>query len=70
MIKVVKWLGNFVFRMVLGAVGIFALNAILGWTPWNAVVGINMGTMATVGLLGAPGFLLLYGIMIYEAVNI
>lgn len=49
-------------RLVFGAIGIFAMNAIFQAVSMNIVVGINVETMVTLGLLGAPGFVLLYAI--------
>lgn len=62
MVEFFKWLGNALLRMVFGAIGIFAMNAIFSALAKNIIVGINIETMATIGLLGAPGFVMLYAI--------
>lgn len=64
MINFFKWIGNVLFRMVFGAIGIFTCNALLNALSQNLMVGINPETMLLIGLLGAPGFVALYGIEI------
>lgn len=65
MVEFIKWVGNVLLRMVFGAIGIFAMNAIFGAISSNIMVGINIETMATIGLLGTPGFILLYVVSAY-----
>ncbi len=62
MIEFFKWIGNVMLRLIFGAIGIFAMNAIFQAVSMDMVVGINLETMATIGLLGVPGFVLLYAI--------
>ena len=62
MVEFLKWIGNVMLRLIFGAIGIFAMNAIFRAISMNIMVGINIETMATIGLLGAPGFVLLYAI--------
>ncbi|MEG1459551.1 MAG: pro-sigmaK processing inhibitor BofA family protein [Acetivibrio sp.] len=61
----IKWLGNVLLRLVFGAIGIFAMNAILDMASKNIELGINPGTMSTIGLLGVPGFIALYSILLF-----
>ena len=58
------WLIRVVRNMALGVVGMLVFNMMLGGMGLS--VGINAVTALLVGLLGAPGFLLLYaaGMMI------
>ena len=53
-----RWLLTVARNMVLGIVGMLVLNLLLG--NMGLTVGINAITALIVGLLGAPGFLLLY----------
>jgi len=53
-----KWLVSVVRNMALGVIGILGINALL--SSLGVVVGINAITTLTIGLLGVPGFLLLY----------
>lgn len=62
MINIFKWFGNVILRIVFGAIGIFAMNAIFSSFSQHVIVGINPETMIILGLLGAPGFVMLYGI--------
>ncbi|MFA9463502.1 MAG: pro-sigmaK processing inhibitor BofA family protein [Velocimicrobium sp.] len=62
MIEFFKWLGNVLLRMVFGAIGIFAINAILQAVSKSTMVGMNAETLLTVGLLGVPGFVMLYAV--------
>jgi len=57
---------NFVVRMAAGAVAIVFCNQLLSKNGIDIMVGLNPWSLATVGLLGAGGFTLLYGIMAYR----
>lgn len=63
--KKIETIINILLRAVFGGIGIYALNTIFQYVGIHAIVGINAKTIATVGILGAPGFFLLYGIMFY-----
>jgi inhibitor of the pro-sigma K processing machinery len=54
---------NVLLRCVFGGIGFFAVNSILQYIGIQVLVGINGKTLATVGILGFPGFLLLYAIL-------
>ena len=56
---------DFIVRASIGTVGICLLNFILRSKPYSINVGINGVTVLTNGLLGLPGFILLYGLAIY-----
>ncbi|MCL2388387.1 MAG: pro-sigmaK processing inhibitor BofA family protein [Defluviitaleaceae bacterium] len=56
--KQFKWLLSVVRNAVLGVVGILVFNYL--FAGFGIAVGINAVTAMVVGLLGAPGFLLLY----------
>jgi len=53
-----KWLLGVVRNLALGVVGILIFNFL--FSSMELAVGVNPITALTVGLLGAPGFLLLY----------
>jgi len=53
-----KWLLGVIRNMTVGIVGILLANMVA--SSFGFAVGINAITALTVGLLGAPGFLLLY----------
>ena len=53
-----SWLIKVVRNMALGVVGMLVFNLMLA--NFGLSVGINAVTTIIVGLLGAPGFLLLY----------
>ena len=56
-----RWLLTVVRNGILGVVGMLGLNALLaGFTSAGVAVGVNVITVLVVGLLGLPGFLLLY----------
>jgi len=57
-----KWLFSVVRNMMLGVAGILGVNALLSGI--GLAVGINAITALIVGLLGVPGFLLLYGVQL------
>ncbi|MCL2364045.1 MAG: pro-sigmaK processing inhibitor BofA family protein [Defluviitaleaceae bacterium] len=52
------WLLKVGRNMILGAGGMLAANAAL--TTLGLAVGVNVITMLVVGVLGVPGFLMLY----------
>lgn len=56
---------NFVLRVFAGFVGIYLVNIILMKCSLNISVGMNEVNALVLGLLGTPGFLLLYGISFY-----
>lgn len=56
---------NFALRACVGTAGIYALNLVLGSRGYDINVGINSGSVLANGLLGLPGFLLMYGLAIY-----
>lgn len=57
---------NFVVRMAVGAAAIVFFNQLLSKNGIDIMVGLNPWSLTTVGLLGAGGFTLLYGIMAYR----
>ncbi len=56
---------NFGLRSCIGIVGIYIVNMILKSKGFDIGVGINGATILTNGLLGMPGFLMLYGLAVY-----
>lgn len=54
---------NVVLRMVFGAVGLHLINTLLLSQGIDVLVGVNLGTIGTIGALGLPGFVLLYAIV-------
>lgn len=67
--KVLETVVNILLRAVFGGIGFYALNSIFQYVGLQAIVGINVKTIATVGILGLPGFFLLYGIMFYNGLR-
>lgn len=57
---------NFLVRSVLGTMGIYLINMILGQLGVAVSVGINAISVLTVGTLGTGGIGLLYGIVFYN----
>ena len=58
--EIAKWLCSVLRNMVLGIGGILLFNFL--FYGLGLFVGINAVTALTVGLLGVPGFLLLYAV--------
>lgn len=56
---------DFALRACIGTVGIYLLDILLRSKGYGINVGINGMTVLANGLLGLPGFLLLYGLAIY-----
>jgi len=53
-----RWLFGVLRNMIIGVGGILGVNFLLA--GMGIAVGVNLITAAVVGLLGLPGFLLLY----------
>ncbi|MCL2500213.1 MAG: pro-sigmaK processing inhibitor BofA family protein [Defluviitaleaceae bacterium] len=53
-----KWLLRVGRNMILGAAGIFSANVLLAGV--GLAVGVNVITTLVVGVLGLPGFIMLY----------
>ncbi len=56
---------NFGLRVFAGLVGIYIVNMILDGLGLALGVGTNGLTALTIGSLGIPGFLLVYGVALY-----
>jgi inhibitor of the pro-sigma K processing machinery len=56
---------NFVLRIVVGVLAIYCVNTILDNQGIATGVGINGFNLLTIGLLGLPGFILVYGTAFY-----
>lgn len=53
---------NFGLRIFSGLLGIYLVNSLLSSFHITLGVGTNAYTALTIGLLGMPGFLLVYGV--------
>jgi len=60
---------SFALRAFIGTAGIYLLDFILGSKGVNINVGINLGSVLVNGLLGLPGFILLYGLAFYYSAS-
>lgn len=60
-----KWIVNFLLRACSGILAVYALNLFLAWRGISLAVGINPITAGVVGVLGVPGIVALYGIVLY-----
>lgn len=56
---------NFGLRIVAGLVGIYLLNTLFHSLGLGVEVGTNSFTALVIGLLGLPGFIVVYGIAAY-----
>jgi hypothetical protein len=56
---------NFGLRASIGTLGIYLLDLVLRTKGYHVNVGINGVSVLTNGLLGLPGFILLYGLAVY-----
>jgi len=62
----IEFVVNVILRMVSGVVCIQCLNALFVAWGIQIFVGINPGTVGTIGILGIPGFLLVYAVSIMQ----
>lgn len=56
---------DFALRASIGTAGIYLLDLILKMKGFEIHVGVNTVSVLTNGLLGLPGFILLYGLAFY-----
>jgi inhibitor of the pro-sigma K processing machinery len=56
---------DFGLRASIGTLGIYIFDLVLKSKGYEVSVGINGVSVLTNGLLGLPGFLLLYGLAVY-----
>lgn len=61
-----EWLLNLMMRSVLGAIAIYFVNMGLQALGFFPGIGVNVISVLTSGILGFPGFLILYGLWIYQ----
>lgn len=64
--KKAQFLLAFLVRMIVGVIAIVFTNKFFASQELELMVGVNPVSVLTVGVLGAGGFLLLYGIMAYR----
>lgn len=59
---------DFFLRACVGTAGIYLLDFVLTLSGYQITVGINTFTVLSNGLLGLPGFILLYGLAFYYSI--
>lgn len=59
---------DFLLRACVGTAGIYLLDFVLSIGGYQITVGINAFTILSNGLLGLPGFILLYGLAFYYSI--
>lgn len=64
--KKAEWFLNLVLRSVFGVIFMYFLNWGIETLGFTVAVGINAATVLTVGILGFPGILVLYGLAVYH----
>ena len=57
---------NLVLRMMMGTVSVCVINGILLSQGVDCGIGVNVLTLGVIGVLGFPGFILLYGMVFYQ----
>ncbi len=60
---------DFFLRAGFGTAGIYLLDLVLSSFGYTINVGINGATVLTNGLLGLPGFILLYGLAFFYSLK-
>jgi len=59
---------DFLLRACVGTAGIYLLDFALTISGYQITVGVNAFTVLSNGLLGLPGFILLYGLAFYYSI--
>lgn len=60
--KILDWIVSVALRIVFGIVGIYLTNYLCLMAGQTILVGLNTWTVGCVGVLGMPGFAMLYGL--------
>lgn len=63
--KLLEELLNVIERIVFGIIGIWGANTILTAIGMGGMVGLNAVTFTVLGVLGIPGYFLLYAVTIF-----
>lgn len=58
----IEMIVNVLMRASIGTLLLYAGNVFLTSQGYTVLVGVNLYTIATAGILGVPGILLMYGI--------
>lgn len=62
------WIVDFFLRAMVGTAGIYLLDFVLTLCGYQVKVGLNAFTILSNGILGLPGFVLLYGLAFYYSI--
>lgn len=57
---------NFLLRVVMGVIGIYTCNSLLGGLGVGIYLGINVLNLLTIGILGISGFGLVFTIAAFS----
>lgn len=60
------WVINFIMRAFIGMISILVLNKVMEQIGYDIMVGINLLTVLTSGILGFPGVIALYVLQFYH----
>lgn len=63
--KLFEELLSVVERVIFGIIGVWGTNTILATAGIGGLVGLNAVTLTALGVLGMPGYFLLYAIGIF-----
>ncbi|MDD3403859.1 MAG: pro-sigmaK processing inhibitor BofA family protein [Hespellia sp.] len=64
--KIINITVNFIVRAIFGLGLIFFINEFLSTRGFETMVGLNVISLLTSGILGIPGVCLLYGIAVFQ----
>ncbi len=59
-----EWLVNFLLRACVGITLIYGVNMLPVWRTLGLTVGINPVTAGVAGVLGIPGIIVMYGMVL------
>lgn len=59
---------DFFLRACVGTAGIYLLDFVITISGYQITVGVNAFTVLSNGLLGLPGFILLYGLAFFYSI--
>lgn len=57
---------NFLLRVVMGVIGIYTCNTLLGSLGVGIYLGINLVNLLTIGILGISGFGLVFSVAAFS----
>ena len=64
-----EWFLDFLTRLCLGGLALYITSEVMLRLSLNCSVGVNSATLSTIGLLGIPGYFLLFSVEVLNLIK-